>query len=84
MQVNVRLFASLRELLPGAERGRATLEVAEGSSLLDLIERLTIPDRQAQMVLVNGEQAPRRPAARAAVLLKEDDTVAIFPPVAGG
>ncbi len=36
------------------------------------------------MVLVNGEQAPRRPAARAAVLLKEDDTIAIFPPVAGG
>ena len=84
MRVNVRLFASLRELLPGADRGRATLEVAEGSSLLDLIERLTIPDRQAQMVLVNGDQAPRRPAARAAVLLKEDDTIAIFPAVAGG
>ena len=84
MQVNVRLFASLRDLLPDAERGRARLEVAEGASLLDLIGSLEIPDKQAQMVLVNGEQAPRRPAARAAVLLKEDDTVAIFPPVAGG
>ena len=84
MRVNVRLFASLRELLPDAERGRATREVAEGASLLDLIESLEIPDKQAQMVLVNGDQAPRRPEQRAAVLLKEDDTVAIFPPLAGG
>jgi molybdopterin converting factor small subunit len=84
MRVNVRLFAGLRELLPNAERGRATLEVPEGSSLLDLIESLEIPDKQAQMVLVNGDQAPRRPEVRAAVLLKEDDTVAIFPPLAGG
>ncbi len=43
MRVNIRLFASLRQLLPGAERGRAALEVAEGSSLLDLIERLRSP-----------------------------------------
>jgi molybdopterin converting factor small subunit len=84
MRVHLRLFASLRERLPDAERGRATLELAEGSSLLDLIESLEIPDRQAQMVLVNGEQAPRRAEARSAVPLKDGDTVAIFPPVAGG
>ncbi len=84
MHVNVRLFASLRERLPGAERGRATLELGEGTSLLDLIEQLEIPDRQAQMVLVNGDQAPRPPEARAALALKEGDTVSIFPPLAGG
>lgn len=84
MRVNVRLFASLRDRLPGAERGRGSLELAEGASLLDLIEHLEIPDEQAQMVLVNGGQAPRRPPQRAALTLKEDDTIAIFPPLAGG
>jgi molybdopterin converting factor small subunit len=38
----------------------------------------------AQMVLVNGRQAPRDGAARAAHRLRAGDTVAIFPPVAGG
>jgi molybdopterin converting factor small subunit len=35
-------------------------------------------------VLVNGVQAARDPAARAALRLSAGDTVAIFPPVAGG
>jgi molybdopterin converting factor small subunit len=38
----------------------------------------------AQMLLVNGVQAPRDPAARAALRLAAGDSVAIFPPVAGG
>ncbi len=82
--MEVRLFASLRDRLPGARRGQGTLELAEGTSLLALIEQLEIPDRQAQMVLVNGEQAPRKAAARAALLLGEGDVVSIFPPLAGG
>jgi molybdopterin converting factor small subunit len=36
------------------------------------------------MVLVNGEQAPRKAEARAVLVLAEDDTVSIFPPLAGG
>ena len=36
MKVEVRLFASLRERLPDALRGRATLELSAGASLQDL------------------------------------------------
>jgi molybdopterin converting factor small subunit len=84
MQVQLRLFASLRDRLPDTKRGQGAVEIQEGASLLDLIEHLEIPDRQAQMVLVNGEQAPRRAEARAALVLAEDDVVSIFPPLAGG
>jgi molybdopterin converting factor small subunit len=84
MQVQLRLFASLRDRLPGAKRGQGVVELHEGASLLDLIEHLEIPDRQAQMVLVNGEQAPRRAEARAKLVLAEDDVVSVFPPLAGG
>ena len=84
MKIEVRLFANLREKLPGALRGRATLELRPDASLEDLLERLEIEARMAQMVLVNGVQAPRDPQARAALRLDDGDTVAIFPPLAGG
>jgi molybdopterin converting factor small subunit len=48
------------------------------------LERLDVPPRQAQMVLVNGVQMPRAPEARRAHGLAEGDVVAIFPPLAGG
>jgi molybdopterin converting factor small subunit len=84
VKVEVRLFAKLRERLPDALRGRATLELPEGASVQDLLDSLEIEPRMAQMLLVNGVQAPRDPAARAALRLAAGDSVAIFPPVAGG
>lgn len=80
----MRLFASLRERLPEAPRGRGALELADGASLADLLARLRISQEQAQMVLVNGERAPREGGRRAALLLTEGDTVSVFPPLAGG
>lgn len=83
----MRLFASLRDRLPGdplRHRGRGVVEVEEGASLQQLLDTLKIPERQAQMVLVNGEQAPRDVARRSALALREGDTVSIFPPLAGG
>ncbi len=84
MKIEVRLFASLRERLPDALRGRATLELADRATLQDLLDSLEIEPRLAQMVLVNGVQTPRDRAAREALHLAPGDTVAIFPPVAGG
>ena len=80
----MRLFASLREKLPDAIRGRALLDVDEGSSLGALIADLDIPPVQAQMVLVNGQQSPRGEEARGKVVLREGDSICIFPPIAGG
>ena len=84
MRIHVRLFASLRDQLPDAPRGRAELDIAEGTSLADLIDQLEILPARAQMVLVNGDQAPRKTEQRQRVSLCEGDTVSIFPPLAGG
>ena len=84
MTIQVRLFASLREKLPDAPRGRAELELADGASLWDLLALLEIPPIQAQMVLVNGVQAGRDPAIRRQLQLGPGDVVAVFPPLAGG
>ncbi|MGE4607143.1 MAG: MoaD/ThiS family protein [Myxococcota bacterium] len=84
MRVHVRLFASLRDRFPGAARGRGDVELASDATLADLIEHLAIPDRLAQMVLVDGQQAPRKGGERVHVILSDGQTVSIFPPVSGG
>ena len=83
MRVQVRLFGNLRDRLE-TQRGRGQCELPERASLQDLIAHLDIPERQAQMVLVNGEPAPRSLQARRGWRLVEGDTVSIFPPLAGG
>jgi len=80
MQVEVKLFANLRKLLPpGSSGSKASITLEEGATIAVLIQRLKIPLEMAQMVLVNGEQT--REFDR---VLTEGDTVSIFPPVAGG
>lgn len=84
MDVEVKLFAGLRDRFPRGQRGRAHLELAPGTTLGDLLEKLEVPPLQAQMTLVNGLQVPRTLGVREARVLEEGDVVAIFPPVAGG
>ena len=80
MQIEVKLFANLRKKLPpGSSGSKATLTLDDGATITTIIQQLDIPLEFAQMVLVNGEQTREfdRP-------LTNDDTVSIFPPVAGG
>lgn len=84
MEIHVRLFASLRDRLPADSRGRGTLELKQGACLQDLLDRLEIDPRLAQMVLVDGQQAPRDREERLQLILLHDQTLSIFPPVAGG
>jgi sulfur carrier protein ThiS len=83
MQVILKLYASLGAFLPaGAEGNVATVDVPEGTSVLDLLDRHNVPRQQCHLVLVNGIFQP--PAARAGARLNAGDHVAAWPPVAGG
>ncbi len=80
MNVELRLFASLRRKLPpGSPRGRCHLELPDDTTLADLLARMDIPRECAQMILINGEHD--RDFGR---LLRDGDVLSIFPPVAGG
>ena len=74
MRVHVTLKGSLADRLPG---GRGELDVAEGSTVAAVFERLDVPGRQC-VVVVNGT------AVKAATVLREGDRLQVFPPVAGG
>lgn len=81
MEITVRLFASLREM---AGTGQCTLEIPEGATLEQAIDHLL-----RRYPALDGHQASwhfavNQEHAEAHAVLKDGDTVAIFPYVAGG
>jgi len=83
MQVTLKLYASLGQYLPAyAERNEARVEVPDGTTITELLREHLVPLEACHLVLLNGLFQP--PASRSGVRLKDGDTVAAWPPVAGG
>ncbi|SET19004.1 Molybdopterin converting factor, small subunit [Natronincola peptidivorans] len=73
MQVDVKLFASLRE-------GRFESEKAElenQSRVIDVIKKYNIPLEEVHICLVDGRDADTEH------VLQDGNTVSLFPPVGG-
>jgi sulfur carrier protein ThiS len=83
MQVTLKLYASLGIYLPeGAQKNEARIDVAEGTTIRQLLDEHNVPPKACHLVLLNGHfQAP---AVRQDVRLKAGDHLAVWPPVAGG
>lgn len=83
MLITLKLYASLGAYLPdGAVKNEAKIEVADGTTIRQLLDAHNVPPAACHLVLVNGHfQAP---AVRGAVQLKPGDALAVWPPVAGG
>jgi sulfur carrier protein ThiS len=84
MKVTLKLFASLAVHLPVEARPRhcIDLDLAPGTTVLDLILRQGIPPAQCAIVLVDGAWVAQ--TERGARELAEGEVLAIWPPVAGG
>lgn len=79
MRVTIRLNASLRRYIPSDAGGSPfPFEVEDGATVALVMSRLGIPDKQAQMVTVDGEQAD------VDAVLAEGQDLSLFPPLAGG
>lgn len=84
MKITFKLFASLTDYLPPAVRtsNQTELEVADGATILQIIEPFALPEKMVHLVLINGSYvAPEDRATRA---LQPGDVLAIWPPIAGG
>jgi len=84
MTITLKLFASLADRLPAASRAshRLPLDVAAGTTVLDVIRRQGIPEVLCAIVLVDGMWIAR--PDRATRTLSEGEVLSIWPPVAGG
>lgn len=79
MKIEVRLFATLAQYLPDEGDGRSvTLEVADGSTVADVVRLLQIPDDMPFISMLNGRDAARDQP------LADGDALSLFPPLAGG
>jgi sulfur-carrier protein len=84
MKITFKLFATLTDYLPAqARHGNAVeLEVAPDATISQIIEPFALPPRLVHLVLVNGVYV--QPAERLSRTLQDGDTLAIWPPIAGG
>jgi sulfur carrier protein ThiS len=84
VQITFKLFASLQDYLPAAARKTNDLavELAEGTTVQQVIERFGLPQQSCHLVLIDGHFVPA--SARNNCILKNGNTLAIWPPIAGG
>ena len=75
ISITVNLFADLQEFGPA----KSILDVPEGSTINFIIEKYRIPKEKKIIMIVN-----RLPRYDKNLILNDNDTVAIFPPLAGG
>jgi len=75
VRVEVRLFAYLRKLFPG---GFHDIELAEESTLEDIINVLELTEEKSLIIMVNGRRE------EITKTLRDGDRIGIFPPVGGG
>jgi len=77
------LYASLGKHLPQDTTGNIIqIDVSPDMSVYDILECYQIPKETVHLVLVNGVYI--NPEDRDEPLLSEGDTLALWPPVAGG
>jgi sulfur-carrier protein len=74
MELEIKLFANLRKFNPELER----IEVDEGTTIRQLFDEAGIPPSEVAIVLVDGRHATLDQP------LVDGETVAVFPPIAGG
>lgn len=84
MKITFKLYATLSDLLPGnAVANAVDISVDDDVTLNALIDKYQVPRELAHLVLLNGvficDEDRDKPG-----VLTEGDTLAIWPPVAGG
>lgn len=84
MKITFKLFASLQDYLPVEAKMKNALELdlPDGTTVQQVIERFGLPQKSCHLVLIDGHFVP--PAERSSRPLKDGNTLAIWPPIAGG
>jgi sulfur carrier protein ThiS len=84
LRITFKLFATLQDYLPAEVKktNALSLDLEPGTTVAQLVERFALPLKLVHLVLIEGTFVP--PAERASRVLSDGETLAIWPPVAGG
>ncbi len=84
MKITVKLYANLSDFLPAEAKQNAVMfDVHEMTTVNQVIDHFRVPREQAHLVLINGSYVEHE-ARDQPQRLNSGDTLAIWPPVAGG
>jgi sulfur-carrier protein len=79
MPLHVKLFATLRQFIPGYDPYQGlVLDLPAGTTPGQIIQQLNLPPEDVTLILVDGVQ--QQPEYR----LQGHERVAFFPPIGGG
>jgi sulfur-carrier protein len=83
MHVTFKLYATLMRFLPPSAEGHAViLDVDQNTTIQQVIDSFNISEEQAYLVMLNGVYVA--PEQRSEKILHSNDTLALWPKVAGG
>ncbi|MCG8686597.1 MAG: MoaD/ThiS family protein [Desulfobacterales bacterium] len=75
IQIDLKLFVTLSKYHPN---GSGDHEVADGTTVEEMIKDLGIPQETVKLIFINGKKAD------AGQVMCQGDRVGLFPPVGGG
>jgi sulfur carrier protein len=79
MEIEVKLFATLRDYLPkGSSRFSCKMGVDGSTRVQDILSRLKIPEEIPKIIFINDVHGKEDQ------ILKDGDLLSILPPIAGG
>ena len=84
VEIELKMFMKFKRYLPeGALDGKARMNLSDGATFEDLLNTIGMPIEEDKIIVINGISHKQGNAVNAQIL-NEGDTVAIFPPIAGG
>jgi len=79
LEIKIKLFAGLAKYLPEGTQGKsAILSVPEGTTVEGVLKHLGISPKMVHLIFVNAVHR------KIDHVLKESDSLSIFPAIAGG
>jgi len=83
MEITVKLYAGLSQYLPeNAVKHATKLDIPDSETAFSILEKFNVPKESAHLVLLNGVYLDSN--ERENSTFSEGDTLAVWPPVAGG
>ncbi len=84
VQIELKMFMKFKRFLPeGSADGKATISLPAGATFKDLLHHIDMPVVEDKIIVINGISHKQSDKVNA-LSLQQGDTVAIFPPIAGG
>ncbi len=83
MEITLKLYAGLTQYLPeNSDKHAVHLEISSSETAFSILDKFNVPKESAHLVLLNGVYIDLDEREKS--IFNDGDTLAVWPPVAGG